>query len=257
MFTAVIDKEKIKRWIRIATTIDKLTDEACFWISNEGLIFREMDAARISMIDLRLDRDYFLTYEYTFDEEIPICMQSDKLLAFSKLMKNADEMEFTLPEDKTHFIIRARAPYEKRFALPVLIESERSKTGIPQLDYKAKIRIVTSTFRDIIKEAKSVGDRITLAARDNEISFISKSEEGFEATQKLVYPDNVEIVDIQVDEESAAMYMVKPILDIVREIAGISGIVKVNFGTNQPLNLQFEMIEHEYYQYFLAPRTEE
>ena len=258
MFSAIIDKEKIKRWIKIVTTIERLIDEACFWISPNEILFREMDTARISMIDFKLDRDYFLTFEYTFEEEeIPICMQSDKLLAFSKLMKNAEEMEFILPDEKTHFIIKARTPYEKKFALPILVATDKTKSGIPQLDYRAKIRMVTSTLRDIVKEAKSVSDRITLAARDNEISFISKSEEGFEATQKLVYPDNVEIVDINVEEDSIAVYMVKPILDILKEIAGISGIVRVNFGTNQPLNLVFEMIEYESYQYFLAPRTEE
>lgn len=258
MFSAIIDKEKIKRWIRIVTTIDRLTDEACFWISPDEVLFREMDTARISMIDFKLEKDYFLSYEYTFEEaEIPICMQSDKLLSFSKLMKNAEDMEFILPDDKTHFIVKARTPYEKKFALPILIATDKTKTGIPQLDYKSKVRMVTSTLRDIVKEAKSVSDRITLAAKDHEISFVSKSEEGFEATQKLVYPDNVEIVDIQIDEDSVAVYMVKPILDILREIAGISGIVRLNFGTNQPLNLIFEMIENEYYQYFLAPRTEE
>ncbi|HEW93894.1 hypothetical protein DRN87_00575 [Candidatus Geothermarchaeota archaeon] len=258
MFSAIIDKEKIKRWIKIATTLEKLTDEACFWISPDGILFREMDTARISMIDMMLEKDYFLTYEYTFeDEEIPICMQSDKLLAFSKLMKNAEEMEFILPDDKTHFILKARAPYEKRFGLPIVVATDKTKTGIPNLDYSARIRLVTTTLRDIVKEAKTVSDRLTLVARDNEISFISKSEEGFEASHKLVYPDNVEIVDMNISEESIAVYMVKPILDIVKEIAGISGIVKLNFGTNQPLNLQFEMIEFEYYQYFLAPRTEE
>jgi len=177
MFSAIMDKEKIKRWIKIVTTIEKLTDEACFWISNNNILFREMDTARISMIDFRLDKEYFLSYEYTFEEEeIPICMQSEKLLAFSKLMKNAEDMELTLPDEKTHFILKARAPYEKKLALPVLIATDKMKSGIPQLDYKAKIRMVTTALRDIVKEIKSVSDRVTLVAKDNEVNFIGSQK---------------------------------------------------------------------------------
>ncbi len=256
MFKAVLDKERIKRWIRYVTAIERLTDEACFWISSEAFHFRDMDAARISMIDFRLEPQYFLEYVYDGDTEISICMQSDKLLDFSKLLKTADELELALDENMTHFILRTKSPYHKYFAIPIIVERDKAKPGVPELEYKARVKIVSAALRDALKEAKTISDRITFIAEENSISFIAKNDEGFQVSQKLVYPDNLEILEIDIKEKSVAVYMVKPLLDVVKELVNVSRVAEINFGTSLPLDLNFEMIEGEHFEYFLAPRTE-
>jgi|Deesub1362B_J571_1020462.scaffolds.fasta_scaffold14649_2 DNA polymerase III sliding clamp (beta) subunit (PCNA family) len=257
MFRAVMDKEKIKRWIKFMTTIEKLTDEACFWISGEALHFRDMDAARISMIDFKLEPEYFIEYSFEGEEEIPVCMQSKKLLEFSKLMRNSEEMEIILEEGMTHFVLSTKVPYEKYFAIPIAVDRERSKPGTPELEYTAKIKMVSASLKDALNEAKTISDRLTFIAEGNTITFLSKNDEGFQVRHRLVYPDNLEVLDIKVEEKSVAVYMVKPLLDVVKEIASLSRIAQINFGNSLPLDLKFELVEGEYYEYFLAPRTEE
>jgi DNA polymerase III sliding clamp (beta) subunit (PCNA family) len=257
MFKATMDKEKIKRWIKVITTIEKLVDEACFWISGEALHFRDMDAARISMIDFKLDSSYFIEYSYEGEDEIPICMQSKKLLEFSKLMRNAEEMEITLEEGMTHFTLSTKVPYEKYFAIPIAVDRDRNKPGTPELDYSAKIKIVSSLLKDTLNEAKAISDRITFIGEGNTLTFLSKNEEGFQARHKLVYPDNLEILEIKIDEKSVAVYMIKPLLDVVKEVSQLSRVAQINFGNSLPLDLKFELIDGEHFEYFLAPRTEE
>ena len=252
-----MDKEKIKRWIKFVTTIEKLTDEACFWISGEAFHFRDMDAARISMIDFKLNSEYFIEYSFEGEDEIPVCMQSKKLLEFSKLMRNSEEMEIILEEGLTHFVLSTKVPYEKYFAIPVVVDRERSKPGTPELEYAAKIKMVSASLKDALNEAKAISDRITFIAEGNTITFLSKNDEGFQVRHKLVYPDNLEILDIKVDEKSVAVYMVKPLLDVVKEVSSLSRISQINFGSSLPLDLRFELVEGEHYEYFLAPRTEE
>lgn len=257
MFRALIDKEKLKRWIKFVTTIDKLTDEACFWLSEDKMHFRDMDAARISMIDLKLTGDYFINYLFEGEEEIPVCMQSKKLLEFSKLMKNSEELELQLEEGLSHFALATKTPYEKYFAIPIIVDRDRGKPGVPELNYTARVKIVSTTLKDALNEAKAISDRITIIADGNTLSFLSKNDEGFQLHHKLVYPDNLEILGIKVDEKSIAVYMVKPLLDIVKEISTLSRIAEINFGNSLPLDLKFELLDGEFYEYFLAPRTEE
>ena len=257
MFKAVMDKEKLKRWIKFMTTIDKLTDEACFWISKNAMHFRDMDAARISMIDFKLIPEYFIEYSFEGEDEIPVCMQSKKLLEFSKLMKNSEELEFHLEEGLTHFILTTKTPYEKYFAIPIVIDRDRSKPGVPELDYTTGLKMVSATLKDTLNEAKTISDRVTFIAEGNMLSFLSKNDEGFQLHHKLVYPDNLEILEIKVDEKSIAVYMVKPLLDIIKEISLLSRIIQINFGNSLPLDLKFELLDGEFYEYFLAPRTEE
>lgn len=256
MFTAVMDKDKIKRWIKFVTTINKLTEEACFWISSEGILFRDMDPARISMINFSLSRDYFIEYNYEGEEETPICLQSKKLLEFSKLLKNSDELEIRL-EDGGHLILGTKTPYEKHLLLPVVIDRDRNIPGIPELNYTARIKMVSTSLKDALNEAKAISDRITFIAEGNSITFLSRNDEGFQVKNRLTYPDNLEILDISIDEKSVAVYMVKPLLDVVKEISTLSRIIEMRFGNTLPLDINFELIEGEKYEYFLAPRTEE
>lgn len=257
MFSAIMDKDKIKRWIKFVTTINKLTEEACFWISSEGILFRDMDPARISMINFSLSREYFIEYNYEGEEQMPVCLQSKKLLEFSKLLRNSDELEIQLEEGGGHLILGTKTPYEKYLLLPVVIDKDRNIPGIPELNYTAKIKIVSTSLKDALNEAKAISDRITFIAEGNSITFLSRNDEGFQVKNKLTYPDNLEILEINVDEKSVAVYMVKPLLDVVKEISTLSRIIEIKFGNTLPLDINFELVDGEKYEYFLAPRTEE
>jgi len=257
MWSVTLDKEKFKRWIKFITTIKDLTEEICFWITEEEIRFRDMDAARISMIDFSLENTYFLEYNYDGEEELPICIQSKKLLEFSKLMKNAEEVTIMIDEGLTHFILRTNTPYEKQLSIPIMVDKERTKPGIPDINYTARVKLVSTTLKDALMEAKAISDRITFMAEGNNITFISKNDEGFQIKNKLTYPENLEILDINVEERSVAVYMVKPLLSVIKELSSISRISELLFGNALPLDLKFELIDGENYQYFLAPRTEE
>ena len=257
MWSVTLDKEKFKRWIKFITTIKDLTEEICFWITEEEIRFRDMDAARISMIDFSLENTYFLEYNYDGEEELPICIQSKKLLEFSKLMKNAEEVTIMIDEGLTHFILGTNTPYEKQLSIPIMVDKERTKPGIPDINYTARVKLVSTTLKDALMEAKAISDRITFMAEGNNITFISKNDEGFQIKNKLTYPENLEILDINVEERSVAVYMVKPLLSVIKELSSISRISELLFGNALPLDLKFELIDGENYQYFLAPRTEE
>ncbi len=254
MFRGVLDKDKLKRWIKIVTTIDALVEEACFRISPDQFMFREVDSTRVSMINFVAEKDYFDLYEFNADSDITICVQSDRLLKFSKLLSKADELIIEVEDGK--FILASTKPYEKRFILPAALE-EREALRIPQVDFKARARIVVPTLKDIFNDARALSETITIHAEENEISFISKSEEGFQAEHKLKYPDNVEILDIVVDEPSTSIYSLEYLYRVVKELASISGVVTLSFSTDYPLSLNFEMLEYETYQFIHAPRSEE
>ncbi|MEM0056893.1 MAG: hypothetical protein QXH96_00195 [Candidatus Geothermarchaeota archaeon] len=255
MFKAVLSKDKIKRWIKFITTINKLTDESCIWIRNDALHFRDMDAARICMIDFKLLPSYFAEFECK--EEIPLCVQSKMLLEFSKHMKNVDEMEMTISNDLSYLILQSRVPYERSLMIPVTVDRERSMPGVPELEYTASVKLVSSVLKDMLTEAKSISDRITFIAEGNSITFLCKNEEGFQVKHRLVYPENLEILDIHVSQRSTAVYMVKPLLEVVKELSTLSRVSMLDFGNMMPLHLSFELIEGESYEFFLAPRTEE
>ncbi len=255
MFKATIDSDKIKRWIKIVTTIEKMVDEACFYLSNDGLIFRDLDSTRVSMINTAFQPGYFELFEYTGESPTFVCVHSDKLLKYSKALAKADELTIEVVEGR--FIISSSKPYEKRFVLPAYFDEERELPRVPEIDFSANVRMVAPTLRDILKESKDVSETITLYASDSEIQFISKSEEGFQSIHKLRYPDNVELLDISVSAESTSVYVVKPILDVVKEISSVSGVVTLQFSSEYPLSLKFDMLEFESYQFITAPRSEE
>lgn len=256
MFKATISEDKIKRLIRFFNAIEKIVDEACFWISEEGFLFRDLDAARISMIDFELSRDYFVEYEYRGEEKIPVCVPIDKLADYIKTCKNAKELEMSFEEEGRTFNISAKEPYQRFFAVPMMIDKERRETGIPNVPFKATFKITTSSLKNILSELKLVDEKIMIMARETEVTFSSKNEEGFESSVTLKYPDHIELMAIAVEEPSTSSYNLKAILNIVKELSNNSGVTTVQLGTNLPLKMDFELIENERFIYYLAPRAE-
>ncbi len=255
-FRAVVSEDKIKRLIRFFNAIERLTDEACFWISEESFSFRDLDTARISMIDFELQRDYFIEYEFTGEGKIPVCVPIDTLADYVKACKNAKELEFNFEEGKRTFNISTKEPYERFFAVPMMISEDRKETGVPNVPFKATFKVTTSSLKSILNELKLVDDKITITAQENTVTFSSRNEEGFESSVTLRYPDHIELMAIVVEEPSTASYNLKSILNIVKELSGNSGVATVQLGTNLPLKIDFELIEYEKFIYYLAPRAE-
>jgi len=256
MFRAVVSEDKIKRLIRFFNAIEKIVDEACFWISEEGFAFRDLDAARISMIDFELGRDYFIEYEFTGEGKIPVTVPVDKLADYVKACKNARELEFTFEEGGRTFNVITKEPYHRFFAVPMTISQDKRETGVPNIPFKATFKITTSSLKSILNELKLVDDKVTITAKEDTVTFSSKNEEGFETSVTLKYPDHIELMAIAVEEPSTASYNLKSILNIVKELSNNSGVATVQLGTNLPLKIDFELIEHEKFVYYLAPRAE-
>lgn len=255
MFRAVVSEDKIKRLIRFFNAIEKLTDEACFWISEESFLFRDLDTARISMIDFELQRDYFLEYEFS-GEKTPVCVPVDKLADYIKACKNAKELEFSFEEGGRTFNVSTKEPYHRFFAVPMMTSEEKKEVGTPNVPFKATFKITTSSLKSILDELRLVDDKITITAQENAVTFSSRNEEGFESSVTLKYPDHIELMAIAVEEPSTASYNLKSILNVIKELYRNSGVATVQLGTNLPLKIDFELIEYEKFIYYLAPRAE-
>lgn len=256
MFKALIGEDKIRRIIKFFSAIERITDEACFWISTDSFSFRDLDAARISMIDFELTNDYFLEYNYSKEDKIPMCVPIDKLADYIKLCKNAKELEFSFEEGGNTFNIKSLEPYQRTFTVPMMINEEKKETGVPKVPFKATFKITTSSLKEILNQLKLIDDRIIIKVEDNAVIFSSRNEEGFESSVLLRYPEHIELMAIAVEEPSTASYNLKSILNIVKELSGNSGVATIQLGTNLPLKIDFELIENERFIYYLAPRAE-
>jgi len=256
MFRAVVAEDKIKRLIRFFNAIEKIVDEACFWVSQDSFVFRDLDTARISMIDFELSRDYFTEYVFEGEEKIPICVPIDKLADYIKACKNAKEIEFSFETGGRTFNVSTSEPYHRFFAVPMMIDQDKKETGIPNIPFKATFKITTSSLKSILSELKLIDDKITITAKEDAVTFSSKNEEGFESSVTLKYPEHIELMAIAVEEPSTSSYNLKSILNIVKELSSNSGVTTIQLGTNLPLKMDFELIEFEKFVYYLAPRAE-
>jgi hypothetical protein len=137
-----------------------------------------------------------------------------------------------------------------------MIDEDKKETGVPNVPFKATFKITTSSFKEILNQLKLIEDRIIIKVENNAVTFSSKSEEGFESSVLLRYPEHIELMAIAVEEPSTASYNLKSILNIVKELSGNSGVATIQLGTNLPLKIDFELIENEKFIYYLAPRAE-
>lgn len=254
MFRAILDGDRVKRWVRFLAPVAKLLDEACIWLSWDGLMIRDVDPSRISLINFSLSRDYFSEFEFSGEGRMPVSVDSKKLLEFSALLRNMDELIVTLDPDG-FLRLASLGPYEKEVGMPVTIDSEASLPELPEIDYKASVEMMTASLISILREARSIGDTIAISAAENEIQFSSENDEGFGMLSKLRYPENMELLDIMVTEPSRSRYHFKPLIDVLNELSPISRTAVLRFKSDAPLFVEFRLQEGEKYELYLAPKA--
>jgi proliferating cell nuclear antigen len=65
----------------IINSMKEITDYANFECNSDGIYIQGMDSARISLMDLNLDKDYFEEFEMTDQEEMIVLGMNMKVFA--------------------------------------------------------------------------------------------------------------------------------------------------------------------------------
>jgi proliferating cell nuclear antigen len=242
----------------------EITDYVNLECNCDGIYIQGMDPARIALMDLNLDRDYFEEFEISDEEEmITLGMNMKLLCAILKCIDSSDELEMESETDSGKVSITIKNNNRKNEFEMNLIDIEQENMQVPEVDHEFILKaepkeiakhIVNMNALEVVDvkfnlnenavymEGKSdnISMKFELVNRDNEedlqnnskVSLVKSNEDGMDVTVSLSY------------------------IQRFMKAASVSKTVTYAFTDGMPLFIQFQFTGGNL-NYYLAPKIDD
>ena len=239
MFEGKIKAKLLKDIVGAAAAV---VDEAKLNITPTGFILNAVDPANVAMVSLKLSKDSFEEYETKEATVIGLDMSKlNDILGFG-----TDEISLRLDtmQSKMHIDV-SNMKYSMSLLDP---ESLRREPKALALEFSATAAMKQVDFKQGLKIAEKVGDRVTIGISDG--AFWMKAESDMDSMEWKLLGDQVALSGDGV----SSMYSLDYVLALAKGSSPADDVT-VLLGNNYPLKLCFELEGNEV-SYLLAPRIE-
>ena len=236
-------------WKYLIQSLEAIIDEANFVADDEALRLRALDPSRIAMVDLYIPREAFNLYE--IEGRVTIGVNFDDLNKILRRAKRDDRILMAVMGGRLRITLSGKA--ERTFSLPLLdIVGEELPT--PRVSFDVMAKMLSDTLRDTLKDAEMVSDTARFVGEEDELKITARSDKGeLEAKFSM---EAGSLLEYEVKVPSSASYSLSYLNDIVGKAYRVSDVVTVEFASNKPLSLTFDIAGGGVLRYYLAPRME-
>ena len=235
----------------IVQTLAKSLDEIPFIATPEGLMVRSLSPDKTTMLVLNMPSITF--NEYECDTEETFIIDADELNRVAKRGTRNDLVELRLDRESRRFVVSfkdKKTGISRSFNL-TLREGTVEKISEPKVSLSVMAKMLTDDFKHILRDIKLVGDEVEFIAYENklEIKCITPQKE-YQSILELDKP----LLTLIVSQPSSATYAVD-LLETTLKATTAAEAVTIEFGTNLPLKLTFELPGGGILVYWIAPRA--
>src|SRR5438876_852860 len=194
----------------------------------------------------------FDIYECTSPTKLRLSVSN--LLKLLKRTRSDESVEIVYDDANKKLNITLKNKIVRKFITPTL-EPSTEEVPTPKVPFNARVRITAVSLRDIIDDAQSISDNVklevspekfTVRATGELSSAIIEMEKGSDA-----------ILELDAKEACRATYNLNYFGEIIRAGSGASEVASLEFSTNMPIKVEFEMPQQGRLLYYLAPKIEQ
>jgi proliferating cell nuclear antigen len=249
VFKAVVQDAKI--WKNLLTAISTLIEEADFNTTEEGLKLRSMDPSHVAMVDFEWSKEAF--EEYVCDKPTNIRVNITTMLKLLRRSKSEESLEISYDEESKKVELTLRGKILKKFTMPTL-ESVEEEVPTPKLSFNARVKLMSETLKEIVEDSETVSDNISFKAKEDKL-LVKASSELSNVGMELSKTDGA-LLELDIKEDSDATFNLNYFGQMVKAGSATSEVATIEFSTNMPIRLEFEMSHQGKLMYYLAPRIE-
>lgn len=249
MFKASISDAKL--WKNLLAAISTLIEEADFNATPDGIKLRSMDPSHVAMVDFEWQKTAF--DEYLCAEPTKIRINLASMLKLLKRVSSDEILEMLYDEKTRKLNLTLKGKMMRRFTMPTL-DPAQEEVPTPKITFNSKVKLTTSIFRDIIEDAQAVSDNVRLETTPEKFTAAATTE----LSSAVIDLDKGSemLLELDVKEPSKATFNLNYLSEIAKAGASTSEIVTVEFSTNMPIRLEFDIPQQGRLLYYLAPRIE-
>lgn len=244
-FRVVVEYPSGRVFSRVLEMVSSIVDEALFTFSSEGLKIRALDPAQVALVSVFVPSSSFLTYNVV--EETAVGVNLSNLMRTLPKPKKSDKVVLRAGEDFYEFVIESVSVRRYRYRSIEVPVSE-----IPEITLEFKVRgsVYTSAFKTALNDLKGSGT-IVFEASNNQVLKLLAPEIGGEVSFSVM---GGSLIELEVSESSRSSYDESYIIKVL-PLCEVTDAVKIEFSSEQPVRLTFNLLGGEVVEYLSAPKA--
>lgn len=228
--------------------ISDLVSDVNIKLDKEKLEIVAMDPANVAMVIFRLMNNAFLEYEVSDEESFGVSL--DNLRQVLGRAKPTDTIILQTVGDKNRLNIKLVGDSTRNFNLGLIDLQERDHK-VPELEFGASVETNTIFFNEAVDDMDIIADSIGLSIGEGKL-VVSAEGTTSDAKVEILEGDNTLLSS---DDLVKAKYSVEYLKKIIKG-GKLADRIKVKFGTDYPLQIEYVIPEKLYLGTILAPRVE-
>lgn len=232
------------------STIAELIDEGLFKLGKDGISLVAADRALVAVVDFKILSSAFEKYEV--DEEKSIGLNITNLLSVLKRASGEDKATISLQDSKLEIVLENAS--KRRFVLPLLDLGQEEVPPIDQLEFAFSAELKPAVLQNGIADAEIVADSILFSADSS--SFHMHAEGDISSAHLELQRGNQSLIELKGDGEAKSRYPLDYLKKIIKA-AKIADSVRLNWGQDYPMKLEFKSKDKAQLSFVLAPRVSE
>lgn len=248
-----IKTSNAKLWRDLVTAISTVIDEGAFSITPEGISLRAMDPSHVAMVDFSLSKQAF--DEYQCDKPLKMGISLTGMLKFLRGIGTNEVLELSFDEGIGKLNVQAKGKYTRTFSMSTLELVSEEAPSPKKFTFNARVKILSSNLRQALSDAVMVSDYVRLEAATDKF-VVKTSGDIASVTAEFVRGSSDVLLDLAIQQDSSATFSLGYLNDIVKTASVTSEVVTLEFSSDMPLKLDFEMPQDSYLRFYLAPRIE-
>lgn len=253
-FTLKLENSRILKGI--VETLSGIIDETQFRVNPTEFTISAMDPSRICLLKLSIKKDNF--DQYQCDKESKIGLNLDDLDKILKRCATDDSIELIFSEKDQKIKIKMQREGSSRsrtFSLALLdIDIEEiPMENLLKIEYPSRWVIDPQFLVEAIKDAEIYSEILNIKAVEDQGLVFSSSGQIGEMEYNLSLKD---LLETDVKGSNTGSYSLT-FLKAILKISSITEKLEISLKTNNPLKMNFNLLEGGELYYFLAPRVEE
>lgn len=244
-FKVVVEYPSGRVFSKILEMISGIVDEALFVFDVEGLKIRALDPAQVALVSVYVPSSSFLSYNVVRETSVGVNLSN--LMRTLPKPKKSDKVVLRAGEDFYEFVIESVTVRRYRYRS---IEVPISEIPEIVLEFKVRGSVYTSAFKTALDDLRGSGT-IVFEADNNQVLKLVTPEVGGEVSFSAT---GGSLIELEVDESSKSSYDESYIIKVL-PLCEVTDAVKIEFSSEQPVRLTFNLPGGEVIEYLSAPKA--
>ncbi len=237
-------------WRYMVASIEKILDESVFVASSEGLSLRALDTSNVVMVDLFYPADAFREFEVEGDEfEFGVSFP----LLVKVLRRARKEDSLVLEVDESRITVKFVGRGTRRFTIPQ-ISLSYEKLPEPRIDFQVEAKMLSTTFRDAIRDLEPIADVVVLQALDEDRLLLRGSGDVVSAETELSL-ERGSMIEYSVEDQARASYTLE-YFSYMLQAAQAADMATIRFSEDAPVKVDLEYQAGGRLTFYVSPRVD-